>query len=125
MCRLLGWSAVWLSGGLVVAGGIECEVAEEFAGGGVHDADVEVIDEDDDGGSGVGSSDADVVEAAVVAQGDGAAAVDDVLSDSPVGVFECGRAGFGAGVVDDGGSGALRERPVGSLLVVDVGEHIE
>jgi hypothetical protein len=36
----------------------------------VDDSDVEVVDEHDDGGSGVGSSDADVEEAAPVAEGD-------------------------------------------------------
>ncbi|MEI2653084.1 MAG: hypothetical protein V9G12_13225 [Microthrixaceae bacterium] len=45
-------------------------MAEEFAGGGVDDADVEVGDEDDDAGSGVFSADPDVVQAAVVAQRD-------------------------------------------------------
>ena len=40
------------AGGLVVPGGVEGEVAEEFAGGGVDDADVEVGDEDDDASSG-------------------------------------------------------------------------
>ena len=54
--------------GLVVAGGVEGEVAEEFAGGGVEDADVEVVDEEDDGGAGVGAADADVVQATGVAQ---------------------------------------------------------
>lgn len=44
------------AGGLVVPGGVEGEVAEEFAGGGVDDADVEVGDEDDDVGSGVFSA---------------------------------------------------------------------
>jgi len=39
-----GWS-FWCSGGLVVAGGVDGEFAEEFAGGGVDDADVEVVDE--------------------------------------------------------------------------------
>ena len=52
--------AGWSAGGLVVAAGVDGEVAEEFAGGGVDDADVEVLDEQDDVGSGVGSSDADV-----------------------------------------------------------------
>src|SRR5258706_15489138 len=108
--RFSGWSAGWLSGGLVVLGGVEGEVAEEFAGGGVDDADVQVVHEEDDGGSGVGSSDADVVEASVYAQGDGAAVVDGVASDSAVGIVEfSGGAGFGAGVVDDGGGGAPRE----------------
>ena len=46
------WS--WGSaGGLVVAGGVEGELAEEFAGDGVDDPDVEVIDEFEDGGTGV------------------------------------------------------------------------
>ena len=58
------------AGGLVVAGGVDGEVAEEFAGGGVDDADVVVVDEEDDVGSGVGSSDADVVKSSVDAQGD-------------------------------------------------------
>jgi hypothetical protein len=71
-----GWGAGWSAGGLVVAGGVEGEVAEEFAGGGVDDADVEVGDEEGDGGSGVGHADADVVDPAVVAEGDFAGGVD-------------------------------------------------
>jgi hypothetical protein len=69
--------ALFVSGclGLVGAGGVEGEVAQDFAGGGVDDADVEVVDEHDDGGSGVGSSDADFVEVAVVAEGDFAGGV--------------------------------------------------
>ena len=59
----------WPAGGLVVAGGVEGEVAEQFAGGGVDDADVEVVDEHDDVGPGVGPADADVVEFAGVAEG--------------------------------------------------------
>ena len=47
---------------VVVPGGVELEGSEEFSGGGVDDADVEVVDEQEDVGSGVGSSDADVVE---------------------------------------------------------------
>ena len=56
-------------------------MAEEFAGGCVDDADVEVGDEDDDVGSGVFSSDADVVQAAVVAQRDLAGGIDAVVAD--------------------------------------------
>jgi len=52
----------------------------------VHDADVIGVDEEDDLGSGVGSSDADVVESAVEAEGDRAAGVDDVVTDAVVGV---------------------------------------
>ena len=44
------------SAGLVVAGGVEGEFAQELAGGGVDDADVAVEDEQQDVGSGVGSS---------------------------------------------------------------------
>jgi hypothetical protein len=44
-----GWSG-WSAEGLVVAGGVDGEFAEEFAGGGVDDADVEVVDQLQDGG---------------------------------------------------------------------------
>jgi hypothetical protein len=50
----------WSSGGLVVAAWVDGELAEELAGGGVDDAEVQVVDEQDDVGSGVGSADADV-----------------------------------------------------------------
>ena len=58
-----GW-VLWVLRGLVVAVGVDDQFAEEFAGGGVDDADVEVLDEQDDAGSGVGSADADVVQSA-------------------------------------------------------------
>ena len=66
--------------GLVVAAEVDGELAEEFAGDGCDDADVEVCDEQDDVGSGVGSSDADVAEFAGDAQGDGAGLVDAVVT---------------------------------------------
>ena len=53
-----------MSGGLVVAAGVDGEFAEEFAGGGVDDADVVAVDEQDNVGSGVGSSEADVMQPA-------------------------------------------------------------
>jgi hypothetical protein len=65
-------------------------VAEDLAGGGVDDADVQVGDEHRDGGSGVGSSDADVVQSTVVAEGDRAAVVHAVVSDAVVGVIDGG-----------------------------------
>ena len=80
--RVRRWGGLWL----VVAGGVEGELADDLAGGGVDDADVEVLGEDEDVGSGVGPSDADVEQAAVVAQGDGAGLVDDVAADAEVGV---------------------------------------
>src|SRR6202020_2605364 len=61
-----GRGAGWPAGGLVVAGGVEVQFAEEFASGGVDDADVQVVDEHQDGGSGVGPADADVAELAAV-----------------------------------------------------------
>lgn len=57
---------------MVAAFGVDGQGADDFAGGGVDDADVEVVDEQDDGGSVEGSSEADVVELAVDPQGDAA-----------------------------------------------------
>jgi hypothetical protein len=64
------WPAWSLSGGLVVTVGVEDQFADELAGGSVDDADVQVMDEEQDAGAGVGSSDADVVELSVVPEGD-------------------------------------------------------
>ena len=111
---------------MVVAGGVEGEVAEEFAGGGVDDADLEVVDEHDDGGPVVGSADADVVESAVVAQGHGACVVDSVVADAVFGVgFVLAGGGFGAGGVGDGGGRALGKRSMWSLVVVELDELVE
>ena len=65
---------------LVVAGGVEGELSEEFAVLG-EDADIEVGDEEQDPGSGVASADSDVVELAVVAEGDSSHLVDAVLAE--------------------------------------------
>ena len=113
--------------GLVVLGGVEGELGEEFAGVGVDDVDVQVLDEHQDRGSGVGSADADVVESAVVAQGDGADAVDLVGADPVVGVgLAAGAgAGFGPGRVRGGGSGAVLEGAVRAVVVVIVTEQVE
>jgi hypothetical protein len=101
--------AGWAASGLVVAAGVDGQFAEELPGGGVDDADVEVADEHDDVGSGVGSSDADVVEAAGHAQGDHAGGVDAVVADAGVGVVVAagGREGFGEGVVGGRGGGTV------------------
>ena len=102
---------MWFSGlgsgsaaeGLVVPGGVEDEFAEQFAGSGVDDADVGVGDEDDDAGSGVFTAQADVVETAVVAEGDAAGLVDPVVADAPVGVVGAvAGVGFGAELVGGG-----------------------
>ncbi len=91
------------------------------------DADLEVGDEDQDWGAGVVSADSDVVELAVVAEGDSSHLVDAVLADSEVvGGVEAGAGGgsFGSGV--EGFLGGLSSQcPVGSLGVVVVGEPVE
>ena len=85
------------SGGLVVAVGVEGQLAKKLAGSGVDDPDLEVLDQEQDAGSGVGSADADVVESAVVAQGHAAGPVDDVVADPVVGVAGAVGAGSGLG----------------------------
>ncbi len=101
--------AGWAAGGLVVAAGVDGQVAEEFAGCGVDDPDVEVVDQHDHVGSGVGSSDADVVQAPGRAEGDDAGLIDAVVADAGVGVgvAAVGRQGLGQGGVDRGGGGAV------------------
>ena len=71
---------------LVVLARVDGEFAEQFAGDGVDDAYVEVLDEQDYVGSGVGSADSDVAELAGHAQGDAAGLVDDVVPDPVVGL---------------------------------------
>ena len=98
-----GWPG-WSSGALVALGRVEGQFADEFAGGGVDDADVEVLDQDDDAGSGVGSADADGVERPAVAQGDFACLVDAVAADAFVGVVGAvAGGGLGSAGVDRGG----------------------
>jgi hypothetical protein len=55
------WGAWWAAEGLVVAVGVEGQLAQQFAGLGVDDADVEVGDEGEHAGAGVFSAQADVV----------------------------------------------------------------
>ena len=82
------------SEGLVVAVRVEGELAQEFAGAGVDDADVEVVDEHEDSSAFVGGAEWDVPQASGVAEGDGAGLVGDVAAHSPVGIEVAG-AGFG------------------------------
>ena len=70
---------------MVAAFGVDGESADDFAGGGVDDADVVAVDEQDDAGSVVGMSEADVVELAIDAHGD-IAGVDAVVSNAELGV---------------------------------------
>ena len=82
MSRVMVDSSVGCEG-LVVAGGVEREFADEFSVG-CDDADGLVGDEELDLASFVGSADADVVEPARVAQADLAVRVDGVVADPEV-----------------------------------------
>lgn len=110
---------------MVVVVGVEGEVAEEFAGGGCDDADLEVVDEEGDGCSGVGLADSDVVELAGVSEGDGAGGVDFVVADPVVG---SGGGSFWSGFGESGvgnGGGDASQAAVGAVVVVDVDETVE
>jgi len=121
-----GWSG-WSAGGLVVAAGVDGELAEQFSGGGVDDADLEVLDEQDDAGSGVGSADADVAQSTCDAKRDGAGLADLVVADAVVCVVGPVGAGggLGSGVVGRGRGGPVSTRPMGTVLVVLDGEDVE
>ena len=77
-----GWPAEWL----VVPGWVDDKFADELAGGGVDDPDAQVLHQHQDGGPGVLVAGADVVEAAVDAQGEGSVGVDAVGADALVAV---------------------------------------
>src|SRR4051795_4266207 len=120
--------AGWASGALVALGCVEDELAEEFAGGGVDDADVEVLGEDGDAGSGVGAADADGVHLAAVSPGDLAGLVDLVVADAVVGFFGAvagARRRLGAVRVDRCGGGSVVQGAVWPVLVVLLDEGVE
>jgi hypothetical protein len=91
------------------------------------DADVQFADEHEDSGAGVVAADADVVQAAVVAQGEFAVAVDAVFADAEV-VADLdalpGRQGAWPGC-PGGGRGLPVDAAVGSGGVVVVGEGVQ
>ena len=99
---------------LVVATRIEGEPADQLACVEVEDPDVSVGDEELDRPSLVSSADADVMELAVVAQGDRSCGVDLVVADAEVGVgvASCGRPGLDPG----------RYRPAGACARPAPGE---
>jgi hypothetical protein len=66
---------------LVIDGWVENQLADDLAGGGVGDTDVEAVDQHQDKGSGVGSADTDVVESACLTEGEFAVAIDHVAAD--------------------------------------------
>jgi hypothetical protein len=110
---------------LVVAGGVDGELAESFSGGGVEDGDVEVADGHQNAGSGVGASDSDVVQASGQAQGDAPGVVDAVGAHAVVAVGAIAGAGFGAGGVGGDRGGAVGQRTVRAAVVVFVDEDVE
>ena len=79
-CSLFGWTG-WQSAGLVVPGRVQDQFADQLTGVAVDDADMQVVDEQADWSVGQAGANADVVQPAVVAQGDGAPAVDLVVPD--------------------------------------------
>ncbi len=111
--------------GLVVPGWVELKFAEQFAGVG-QDADVQVLDQDEDASAGVSPADSDVVQAAVVPHRHDAGAVEPVLTDAVVAGVDrdAGRDGAGAGGERFGG-GAAGEGAVGADGVVVGDEDVE
>jgi hypothetical protein len=87
---------------------------------------VQVLDEEQDVGPGVGPAGADVVEAAAVAQGDGAVVIEPVGADPVVGVAgPVAGGGFGTRLVGSGGGGPVGQGAVRPLVVVDGGEVVQ
>ena len=82
-------------------------MTEKLASSRVDNADVEVLDEQQDAGSGVGSADADVMQLSGVAQGEFSELVDAVGADPVVGIEAFAGGGFGAGGVGGGRGRAL------------------
>lgn len=87
-----------MSGAVVALVGVDGECADDFAGGGVDDADVVAVDECDDAGSVEGSAEADVVHVAVDAQAD-VAGVDAVVADAELVVGDRLLSGVALGLV--------------------------
>jgi hypothetical protein len=115
------------SGGLVVAGWVEGEFADEFAVLFGDDPDLEFSDEHEHGGACPVASDADVVEPAAVAQGEFAVGVDAVFADPEMFVDPdalAGGDGSGSGV-RGGVGGASADRAVRSMGVVVLAVGVE
>jgi hypothetical protein len=88
----------------------------------VDDADVQPVDEHQDGSAGQAGSDADVVESAVVSEGDRALVVDPVVPDSVVGADDrAGGDGFRSGGVGLGRRSAAEGavRPDGVVVALE------
>ena len=109
---------------LVVAGGVEGQLADQGAVVG-EDPDVLVGDQEMDGFAAVSPADADVVEAAEVAEGGLAGLVDAIVADAEVGLGGgADGVGFEAGVEGDQW-GLAAEGPMGPEVVVEGAEGVE
>ena len=109
----------------VAAVGVDGVFAEDFAGVLVDDGDGVGVDEDGHRLTFVGGADAEVVHPAGAAEADLAEAVDVVGADPVVRIAALsGWGGFDGGGIGLGWGGAV-QCPVGSDLVVDVGEGVE
>jgi hypothetical protein len=111
---------------LVALGGVEGELADELAGVGVDDADVQVLDQEKDAGSGVGPADAEVVELPLMPEGDEPGVVDPVGAHAVMGVGGAVAGdGLGPGRVGGGRGCAAFQRAVRAPGVVGDGEGVE
>jgi hypothetical protein len=110
---------------LVVPAGVQVQVSEELSARAQH-ADVQVVDQDEDGCAGVAAAQADVVEPAVVPKGQLAVGIDLVVADPEVAVDERDAAGgrFGPGRVGLGG-GMAADGAVWPDVVVIVAEGVQ
>ena len=109
--------------GLVVLGWVEGQVTEEFAVT-VDDPDVQVVGEDVDADAGQEAAEPDVVQAAVVAQGDRSGWVDHIAAEPVVvGDRRAVRGGAGACRVGLGG-GASITTPLPSVVAVILGRVV-
>jgi hypothetical protein len=91
--RLL--AGVFLLVAPVVVVGVDVVAGDELVAGFADDGDGVGGDQDEDWGVGVGASDAEVVQAAAVAQGEFAELVDGVMADAEVFGGRAAGAGFG------------------------------
>ena len=83
----------------VVAVGVDVVAAEDVVVVFADDGDGGGGHQDQDRGGGVGAADAEVVQAAAVAQGEFAELVDGVVADAEVSIRGVRRAGFGTSAV--------------------------
>jgi hypothetical protein len=110
---------------LVVPVGVQFQVSEELSARAEH-ADAQIVDQKEDGCAGVAAPQADVVEPAVVPQGQRAVGIDLVVADQEVAVEEQDAAGgsIGPGRVGLGG-GVAADGPVWPDVVVVVTEGVQ